>query len=290
MVAGKPVVFIVGLAGEDSGKTVLARSLVAGLREGGIRAAGFKPYAGARLWRSPGLAGLVVREGLVVSGDGFQLWVASGREYSVEAVNPITVLFGELDPASSVGSHSVGLLDPWRLAVLGRVSRCSGDRVYTLHWVNIDALRRLPKAMEEVFTDMALALKPYPLRSSDELARRVLEGEYNPLVIECFARIMGKSDIVVVESNSDIADPLSGSVRPSLVIAVAPGRAGVIEGERYAMALGVSGRRAGAGEVVGLAGVRVWVDLPVLEDPEEGYRVDQISSLVDAVSSLVGRG
>ncbi len=286
------VVLVVGIGGEDSGKTVLAASLISAIRAEGIKSAGFKPYAASVLWGAQLIYRETISRRVLVGSDAMTLWRAMGEELSLEYVNPGSLVLGALDPEKlnwKMGSLSV-FETMSRLGVLGRVSTCVGSRVETLHFINVDALKRLPSGLEDAFTDMAVSLKPYPLKVNDEFVSRFVQGEFDENVLSCYSRMSMNYDVVVVESNHNVALPVRKGIVPDLVIGVSPGKAGVIDGERYMKALyllGSVGVNVDASEAVSLAGVKIAVDLPYLEEPISGYPIEVVSPLVDKLKELL---
>ncbi len=285
-------VLVVGARGEDSGKTVAAASLVSALRVEGYRAAGFKPYAAGRLWGSPGIYRETVSRHLLVGMDALMLWESMDQELSLEHVNPGALVLGEFDVARNRwrGPALMGVDEMSRIGVLGRISSCQGSRVETLHFINIEALKRLPSGLEEAFTDMAVAVKPYPLKVGDEFVSRFVRGEYEDQILSCYGRLLEGYEVVVVESNHDVAVPLRKGLYPGLVVAVAPGRIGVVDGDRYVKALGLlggSGVVPNASEVVSLAGTIFDLGLPYLEDPYRGYGIDILSPVIEQIAKLL---
>ncbi len=265
---GGRIIIVVGLVGEDSGKTLAAAGLVEALRGQGVDAVGSKPMAGVRLWTESWLVGEAERRGVPVSGDGLKLWSASGgaASVSVEAVNPVVVYHALPDPGS-VGFYLSGL-PLWGTVILGRVSRCPTGRVETLHFINTELLRRLPETVEDAVLRIAVSLKPYPLKSSQELARKVLEGGYTGEAQSCLERLAGEHEIVIVESNSGRALPLPGMRRPCMVVAVSPGRILLVDPDRYWKAVELKGAGSSVGEILSLAGVAESLPLPLPSDLE----------------------
>ena len=266
---GGRVVLVVGLAGEDSGKTLAAAGLVEALRGQGVDVVGSKPMAGVRLWAESWLVGEAERRGVLVSDDGLRLWSASGgtASVSVEAVNPVVVYHALPDP-ESVGFY-LSRLPSWGTVILGRVSRCSSTgRVETLHFINTDLLRRLPETVEDAVLRVAVSLKPYPLKSNYELARKVLEGGYAGEARSCLERLAGEHEMVIVESNSDRALPLPGMRKPCMVVAVSPGRILLVDPDRYWRAVELKGAGSTVEEILSLAGVLEGLPLPLPSDLE----------------------
>ena len=267
------LVLVVGYRGEGSGKTVITASLVALLKAEGVRVAPFKPYAATLIWENPSILGEVMKRRLVVSGDGLRLSSISGIH--PEIVNPVAILVGEADASrNSWRPPPLPARSPLDFGVLGRVSMCRGERVDTLHFVNVEALASIPKTMQEAVIDAASGLRPFPLRVGREFLESVLTGGQENAVMTCLNRIASKSDIIIIESNSEV--PLPISVKPDLVLVAAPGVAGVIPGDRYVKSLQALGMASGrpavtvsVADVLRLSGVTETIPLPILESPED---------------------
>ncbi|MCE4625122.1 MAG: hypothetical protein F7C35_04580 [Desulfurococcales archaeon] len=284
-------VLVVGVAGENSGKTVMGASLVGILRREGLKTAPFKPYAATRVWLHPDILGEVRRRRLVVTHDAL-LYHKVAPDVSIEALNPASLLMGEPDYSRrGWRPHPLSLeRSPISQGVLGRVSLCREDRIDTFHFINIQALGRIPQSMQEAFIDAAAALKPYPLRVGDEVVENLAGGGFTSSVESCFQRIEREFDVIVIESNHDVPAPTPSAAEPDIVVAVAPGVAGIIDGERYRKSLQALSETLGApfqaratvGEVVRLTGVMETIPLPLLEEGEL-YGLDDIASIVEKI-------
>lgn len=287
---GRPLVVLVVGVSEDSGKTLLAASLVSALRGEGVRAAPFKPYGATELWRHPGILGEIARRRLVVTRDALIHARVSGLP--LELVNPAALIVG-VEDASRRGWRPLHAGPPLpRLGVLARLSVCREERVDTLHLVNIEALERLPRGLQGPVVDAAAALSPHPLRAGDEMIDRLVRGGFHAEVESCLGRLSREAEVIVIESNSDVPLPSPSAYAADLVLVAAPGVAGVVEGGRYRKsleALGVvRGGIASVSEVVGLAGVARSVELPLLEEGEL-YRPADLGPILDEVLSLLDR-
>ncbi len=272
------IILVAGFS-EDSGKTILAASLVSTLRSEGLDAVGVKPLAGVDLWRNPG----VLRESrlrkLVLSGDGLLLDRAGDGSLGAEAVSPVVVHFAPRD-----ARRGRIVQEP----VLGRVSACREGRVDTLHWLNVEALDRVPVGLQAQILDTAGSLEPKPLRAGDEFAQRVLEGAFLAQADSCLHRAVEGHDVVVVESNSDQAAPTPLSLRASLVLVAAYGVAFIVDGDRWAKAVALLAGTRGhiavsAEEALRVAGHVREVALPFLADPIEGYSRSDLDPILDLV-------
>ncbi len=280
-----PGILIVGYDEYQSGKTILAGSIVSILRSRGIDAVGVKPLAGVDAWEYPWILNEIRERRIVIGGDALKLFEASNGVESLEAISPQTLIMAPRDPSKTL----------WRLsspdareAVLGRVSVCREGRVDTLHFINIDGLNKIPNGVASAILEVAGRLQPLPLRADRTLIDKVVSGGFIVEVETCMARIASRHEFIVYESNSDIAMPTPSAQGVDWVIAVSHGVAGVVEGDRWAKAVEVL---AGAGgvrglttrEVVALTGIRESFQLPFLHDPIEGYKERDLDPLLDYI-------
>jgi predicted P-loop ATPase/GTPase len=286
-------VLVVGLLGEGSGKTILASSLVSVLRKEGIDAVGFKPVGGTEVWLHPEVLEESKARGVLVTRDALLIERASGRPYPIEVYNPIGFHVMPLDPASfnwSLKSFVRISASLFQRAAVGRVSTCVDGKVESLHFVNTEALSKSPARLSSAVMDVAQSLSPRPVKAGRELVARILEGEYVEAADRCLGSLEERHEVVVIESNSDIAAPTPASLEADVVLAVSPGVVAVVEGRRYNKAVyvgSVSGRpwSVSAEEAVELAGVTDYVELPLLQDPEEGYSYNDLYPLVEKISA-----
>jgi len=289
-------VLIAGLIPSDAGKTVLAASLVKALLREGISATPVKPLGATDLWGHPEALNRSREARLVVTWDGYILHRASGGRLPIEVINPIGALLAPTPPSRyrSRSSYEASLVEPYRRAVLTRVTGCAGGS-RSLHLANADAMSRVPQQVSEALQEVIMYLTPPPTPASDEAIAGIFSGAGSTAADTCLAMAEASSDAVIVESNSDVVAPTPSSSYPSLAIMVAPGEAYLVEGTRLSRALeaiAMSGRpwAAKAMEALELTGHLGRVDLPLLEDPDEGYPPDMISPLVEAVKGRLRKG
>lgn len=278
-------ILVVGFSEVDSGKTVLASSLVTMLRRRGYDAVAVKPLAAANIWEYPWLIDEIRSWRLAVTGDALRLSRASEGAVELEVLNPLSALYAPLDP-----SRSQWRLKPGReeSVVLGRVSRCYGDRVDSLHYVNVDALSRIPVGIASPLIDIAGTLHPPPLRVNDEFVERVVSGGFTSEVESCMQRVLSRHELVVYESNSDVAAPTPSSLESELVLVAGRGVVAVVSGKRWAKAveilLGSGGLKSIlARDVLALTGVEQTLYLPFLAEPIEGYSEQDLEGLLSII-------
>lgn len=290
------VVLVVGFDVVDSGKTTLAASLARALASSGFDVGVSKPVGGVDLWHSPWVLGETERLGLVVSGDALSLARMSEVRDALEEVNPLAFYLAPLDPSRHSwrrASLDAVAGDPARRTVYARVTACRGGSRETAHAVNLEALERLPGAWAERLEGLAGRLRPPLMRGGDELMTSLMGTSSLAAADSCLSTVLERHEVVVVESQSDAAAPTPLSAAADLVVAVAPGKAALVDGDRYAKALNVAGAMGAphlyrAPEAVHLARPSLSLDLPPLEDPRTGYPPDSLEAIVEAVRERAG--
>ncbi|MEM1851864.1 MAG: hypothetical protein QXK14_04965, partial [Acidilobaceae archaeon] len=90
-------ILVSGLYHMDSGKTVLASSLVSALKKVGFKVMGFKPIGSTDIWSYPKILDEVVRAKAVVTRDGLELYRATGA-FNPTTLNPVGGLSIPIDP------------------------------------------------------------------------------------------------------------------------------------------------------------------------------------------------
>lgn len=286
-------VLVVGYEPLDSGKTTLAAGLASSLAGMGFDVGVSKPVGGVDLWRSPWVLRESERLGLIVSGDAVSLVRAVESTDPLDEVNPVAVLLAPLDPSRSEWRVQSGEAPLQQRAVAARVTACSGRGKSTVQAVNVEALQRLPEPWARRVEEMASTLNPRAVKAGDEFMENLLgPGSLGP-ADSCLRLLLERREAVVIESQSDVAAPTPLSLTANVVVAVAPGKAAVLDGDRYSKAVNVVGNIGAphllrASEVIHLARPQAEVDLPVLEEPRLGYRPGDLDKLVDAVLSVAG--
>ncbi len=277
-----PVFLVVGYNEYQSGKTIVAGSLISALKGMNYDTVGVKPLAGVDAWEYPWIIEEIAKRKLVVSGDALRLHDASGGIESIEAISPQTLILAPIDPSKLNWRPQ----DPdKREPILGRISVCGEKTINTLHFINVEALDKIPNGLASAIVEAAGKLKPLPVRGGEELASRIQRGIYLGEIEKCMARILSRHDYVVMESNSDVAIPTPSALGAEWVIVVSNGVVGVVPGERWSKAVEVL---VGAGgirsltvrEVVSLTGIKESFQLPFLYDPIEGYKMRDLDALL----------
>lgn len=288
-------VLVAGLLHAGSGKTVLAVSLVRALVKEGFVAAASKPLGATDLMCHPDIIARTRETRVILTWDGYVLHKASGERLPVEVVNPIGALLAPvlLSRHGGWSSYETTLSEPYRRAVLVRATACAGES-RSVHFVNSDALMRTNRYVGEAIEELALYLNPPPVKAGDEAVSGLFSGGGAATADTCLALAEASSDVLVVESNSNVAAPTLRSAYPDIAVVVGYGEAYLVDGERFSRALealALSGRPwvASSSEVLMLTGSSERVELPLLEDPDEGYPQDILQPVVERVKGLSAR-
>ncbi|AFZ73739.1 hypothetical protein [Natronobacterium gregoryi] len=213
------LLLVVGTDRVDAGKTTFSVGLLE--RTGG---AGYKPRAGNDYWFDHDDCQRALADGRLYGTDAVRLTAADERGRTPEALNPVHRLWRPA-PGSETGNGLLGRRD--REFLIDRISRPGEGETYVRN-----ATATVPDPIVE-----ALPLEDaIPVETVDEL-NEVASTHHVP-AFESLTREIEDSEIAVVESYSDIAQPLT-SLDPATVTAVAavrPGRATVYRGDRYCRA------------------------------------------------------
>ena len=223
------IVEICGLLTHDSGKTWLSVNLVKSLRRAGLRASIHKPVAGHSAWYQMRAIERSMELGILVGSDVATYIDALGvaRE-EIPVVNPVDLLLAPPDPAryvvAGLRKYVEHAEEQMSQLVMARLSLEDGSSRHLLVRENLarltPSMRRLIEklaervgAEEATLEDVVLALRS---RDTERALLRALDT------------LERRSDVVVVESFNDAVVPyIAIAPRLSMVIAVAPGWAGV---------------------------------------------------------------
>jgi len=289
-------VLVVGLRPVDSGKTTLATSLVSILRRRGLDAVGFKPIGSTEVWLHPEALRWSGEHGVVVTPDALKLSTASEAAEPLDIVEPVAALHAPPDPSRwdwNPSAYEAAQADPNRTAALLRVTMCRAGQRASLHAIVNGVLEKTPPTIASLLRGLSARLSPPPLRVGWPAVAELLGPRALEAADSCLHTLSSRHEIVVIESFSDVAAPTPASLSADIVVAVAPGVAAVIEGRRYSQAV-MARTGAGslsvvtAGEAVHLAGPGARVDLPLLDEPEEGYSPTHLEPIIDRIKDLVG--
>ncbi|WP_226006849.1 ATPase [Natrinema salinisoli] len=215
------ILLVVGGDRVDAGKTTFSAGLLE--RTGAV---GYKPRAGNDFWFDHDDCRRALADGRLYGKDAARLSAADGRDRPPERLNPVHRLWR---PAPGGGTGLLGRAD--REFVVDRVGRTTDDPLFVRN-----ATADVPDAVAE-----ALPLEDAITVETVDEFNDLAEREYVP-AFDRVATEIEETDVAVVESYSDIAQPLEG-LPPSSVAAVAvvePGRARIYPGDRYCRACDIA--------------------------------------------------
>ncbi len=226
-------ILIVGLKGQDAGKTTLALALLAYLREKGFNACAFKPRAGNNVWYDFDVVHDALSQGRLYGKDATRLKAASAFSaaddlLSEECINPIHRLW----------------MEPPRISSMSQIPGFIIDRV--THWykdgarnmvVENETLPAMYRCSDTLLAQLrANASEIYHVRDLNTLNK--LTEKYYDLAIElAYKKVVAQHDCVVIESYSDIALPWNGLNSLDAVIGIKPRQMLVYEPKKYLAAV-----------------------------------------------------
>jgi len=230
------MVLVVGLLGNDSGKTSVATSLVREARSKGVRALGVKPVGGHSAWGQYDTLVRSLRYGMLVGEDAYRLWLASDKAEPIEAISPLDVLTVPPDPehARSFEEYLVLSENLADVAVMLRVTRLEEDRLTTSHYLAEENLERAVPSLKDSIRELAGLVKAETVTGEELLGLVAGAAEHTDSILR---RMLQKYELVVVESFNNAALPTPLCLEADWVVLVAPGRAYVYRGDRYSRAV-----------------------------------------------------
>ncbi len=211
------ILLVVGADRVDAGKTTFSAGLLD--RTGAV---GYKPRAGNDYWFDHDDCLTALADGRLYGKDAATLAAAEGRDSVPERLNPVHRLW---QPSPGGGTGLLGRSDQEFL--VDRITGADGEPTIVRN-----ATVELPAAV----TDALPVGDAIPVETVAEL-NEVTRRWYVP-VFEELATEIETTDVAVVESYSDIAQPLA-ALDPAAITAVAavePGRVRIYPGDRYCRA------------------------------------------------------
>lgn len=289
-------ILIVGYLESDSGKTVLASSLISALRRAGFNSVGFKPIGATDLWFKPWIVEESKKRRILVTYDSIILERASQSSLEAYIINPIGGLLASIDPSRLEWRDSIvdlHMVNPTRRLALLRVTSCTETRANIAHIINTSIRGKITGYLSQLILDLILYLKPQPVQATIREIEAFMENEAAQIADTCMG-LLEDREIIVIESNSDIAAPTYKSLDSSIVIAVAPTIAAVIDGDRYSKAVklrSISGKpwSVRVKEVLALTKTKYTIELQPKIEPLEGYTQEELTPIIEEVKTLVKR-
>lgn len=283
---------VAGAERVDAGKTTFSTGLISFLREAGAGAVGVKPRAGNDYWYDYDDYRLAAGDGRLYGKDARRLAAAGGGGLPAGGNDGPGEPGVQETPGSADGSaidapdsrpeainplHRLWRPTPGRTGLLGEADRTFlVDRIGTgpepLYVVNGRAESEgiVP---DDITEGLPLADAP---RVHDLAGFNDLMADHHVDALDQFSRrIQAGAGPVVVESYGDVAAPVA--VEPDAVAVVAPGRARIYDGGRYAKARSVASgsAREGSleertGRVTGMLDPVAEIGLPALPGDARG--------------------
>ncbi|NWF95752.1 MAG: hypothetical protein HXY34_06385 [Candidatus Thorarchaeota archaeon] len=219
-------ILITGILPFDSGKTSLARQLVQGFVDSGVRTEYFKPTSGHNYWYRSEHTAKCVDEGLLYSFDLRRLVELLPSGVPVQLRNPVHSLFcpAVLDDRTRAPVTTLGLAGWESHLVMQRFTR---PRTMGHEDTVLVAERLVREGLVLISEREVAQLVGDAARVSVESLDDCLGFEQVHLeecVSECFAFLEKRADTIVVESFNDSVWPWSGLSSVDMVLSVGPGQ------------------------------------------------------------------
>ncbi|WP_456369631.1 hypothetical protein [Geoglobus sp.] len=227
-------ILVVGLLQHDSGKTTTTVEVMRHLRDRGFDVGYIKPIAAFNAWNDYTVLTKSVEYGFPVSGDALKVKSTFSLPEGVEEINPICTVMSPLDP-EKVGWNILSVESvSSQLAALRITDRDGNVRVYEIEpeW------GRFPDFFEEVWSEIRKKAGTEHIEYTE--FERIVEKS-RTYCDYWMRRIVEWHDAVIIESSSNVSAPSCSSLDVDAVIAVTPGKAFIVDGERYAKAIEVAG-------------------------------------------------
>ncbi|AMM54912.1 ATPase [Pyrococcus kukulkanii] len=218
---------IVGILPYDSGKTTLALSLIREALEHGIDVGVAKPVSGFNGWYQYEYLLKSVEFGFLIGEDSYKLHMMAKSSDPIYLESPVTALLLPPDP------ERVG----WKSSSYTAISYHTNVvllRILEDHFHVPDNIKKLTRPMQEVIAPLIEATKPLEIKAED-VQYLIMEGrEEADRTLEI---IRDHHELTIIESYNNLAAPCASALNSDLVIAVAPGKAVILDGERYKKAI-----------------------------------------------------
>jgi predicted P-loop ATPase/GTPase len=230
------MILVVGALYQDSGKTTMARALVERALHRGVDGGVCKPITTFNGWYQFQALRRSEEMGLLTGQDLLILHQAASSGDPLEREGPLVAMVMPIDPERLDWRRSASISND----LLGRlmVMRITG-REGSYHYFVPDNIRRTPPSLREVMKPLLRSLKPSPIELGPEQVESVLANS-TQVIDPCLRWMARRHELLVVESYSDIAVPVPSTREASTVVAVAPGRMAVVDGEVFRTALDAS--------------------------------------------------
>ncbi len=286
-------VLVTGYLASESGKTILAASIISALRREGFDSIGFKPVGATELWFKPWILEESRKRRLVVTADSLVLEKASKFSVQIQVLNPVAGILAPIDPSKLGWVDSFFdfyyLVPPRRLGLL-RLTSCLGSDITTVHAINQGVQDKLADPIAQVIEETASHLNPPPTPITIRDLEYIMDEEAAAIADTCLNHLEDR-EVIIIESNADIAAPTRKSLESKLVIVASHSIAAVVDGERYSKA--VSLRSIGgkpwsinSRDALNLAKAKITINLTPKNEPLEGYEPEEINELIEEIKGL----
>ncbi len=285
-------ILVTGLLEENSGKTIFASSLINALISQGYDTLGFKPMGATELWSHPEALIESKKNKIVVTSDSIMLYKFSREKEPINIINPFGGLLLPVLPEKlrNFNSFNNALYMPNMRLGISRLTLCPGNSLYNTHLINVNAMERTSKSVEYELLDLVSVIDNI-VKVDDEYILNLITGGALGEVDKCLKYLENRHEIIVIESNSNIASPTVLSVNSDIVIVVTPGEAMVVDGNRYRKAielLNLNGKpwAIKTQEVLQLTNYLFSIELPILEDQFSGYNNEMLNYILEHIKDI----
>lgn len=285
-------ILVTGLLEENSGKTIFASSLINALISQGYDTLGFKPMGATELWSHPEALVESKKNKIVVTSDSIMLYKFSREKEPINIINPFGGLLLPVLPEKlrNFNSFNNALYMPNMRLGISRLTLCPGNSLYNTHLINVNAMERTSKSVEYELLDLVSVIDNI-VKVDDEYILNLITGGALGEVDKCLKYLENRHEIIVIESNSNIASPTVLSVNSDIVIVVTPGEAMVVDGNRYRKAielLNLNGKpwAIKTQEVLQLTNYLFSIELPILEDQFSGYNNEMLNYILEHIKDI----
>ncbi|AFZ70525.1 putative P-loop ATPase/GTPase [Caldisphaera lagunensis DSM 15908] len=286
-------VLVIGLLEENSGKTIFASSIINALISQGYDSVGFKPLGATELWSHPEALIESKKNKMVVTSDSIMLHKFSREKEPINIINPFGGLLIPVLPEKlrNLNSFSNALYMPNMRLGISRLTLCPSNSLYNTHLINVNAIERSSKSVEYELLDLVSVIENI-VKVDDEYILNLISGGALRDIDKCLNYLENRHEIVVIESNSNIASPTPLSTNADVVVIVTPGEAMVVDGNRYKKAielLNLNGKPwvIKTQEVFQLTNYLFSIELPILEDQFSGYNNDTLNYIIEYIKNII---
>jgi len=215
-------ILVVGLRGEDSGKTMVALAVLQCLSDQGVVACGFKPKAGNNLWFDYDVVYEALSQGRLYGKDAKLLRRYSSVDLAEEVVNPVHRLWVK-EPTWQY-AHTL----PYFLVDRATLSEDGSDFLVV---VNKRALSEFRDCEELLLKLCGRAKEVIEVRELVEL--NSLAETYDKLISIAYNKVKRSCEVMVVESYSDVALPWDGLENLKAVFGIEPWSIKLYDPDKY---------------------------------------------------------